>query len=186
MDNGAENYRRFLEGDNEGLKVLVDEYYKGLCLYLNLFLHNFDDAEETAEETLYILITERPEYNGRSSFKTWLYAIGRNTAIKYIRKRSHETTVSEHIKTGDADIAAEAEREVLKRERDRLLRKGLANLSEDYRQVLWLRYYEEMDTKSVAGVMHKTVHSVEHLLRRAKDALRKELGKEGITDAEFG
>jgi RNA polymerase sigma-70 factor (ECF subfamily) len=186
MDNGAENYRRFLEGDNEGLKGLVDDYYKGLCLYLNLFMHNLDDAEEIAEETLYILITERPAFDGRSGFKTWLYAIGRNTAIRYIRKRSRETTVPEHFDVESTDVSNKAEQEVLKRERDRLLRKGLENLREDYRQVLWLRYYEEMDTKSIAGVMHKTVHSVEHLLRRAKDALRKELGKEGITDAEFG
>ncbi len=184
MDNGAEYYRRFLSGDKEALRLIVEEYYGGLCLYLNLFVGNAADSEDMAEETLFQLISKRPAFSGKSSFKTWLYAIGRHTAIRFIRHRSHETVTAE----AEAVLkweSGDAERQLLTKERDRKLYEGLSKLKEEYRQALWLRYFEEMDNKSIATVMKKTVYSVEHLLKRAKDALREELVKEGFPYEEY-
>ena len=86
MDNGASSYHRFLEGDREGITELVDVYYDGLVLFLNTWLNNLHDAEDMAEETLVVLTTRKPEFTGQSSFKTWLYAIGRNVTGKFLRK----------------------------------------------------------------------------------------------------
>ena len=47
MDNGASSYHRFLEGDREGITELVDVYYDGLVLFLNTWLNNLHDAEES-------------------------------------------------------------------------------------------------------------------------------------------
>ena len=51
MDQGAENYRRFLEGDEGGFVELVRCYKDGLILYLNSIVHNLSLAEELAEDT---------------------------------------------------------------------------------------------------------------------------------------
>lgn len=93
MDNGACSYRRFLDGDDKGLVELVGEYKDGLILFLNGYVNNISVAEELTEETFFRLITKKPRYSGKSTFKSWLYAIGRNTAIDYIRHRSkmHDT-----------------------------------------------------------------------------------------------
>ena len=61
MDHGAKSYRRYLDGDNDGLKEIVETYFDGLMLYLNLFVRNLSEAEELAEETLFQLISKRPE-----------------------------------------------------------------------------------------------------------------------------
>ena len=74
----------------------------------------------------------------------------------------------------------DAERTILIKERDRNLYRCLCRLKDDYRQVIWLRYYEQMSNKMIAAVMKKSVYSVEHLLKRAKEALRTELEKEGF------
>ena len=87
MDNGACSYRRFLDGDDKGLVELVGEYKDGLILFLNGYVNNISVAEELTEETFFRLITKKPRYSGKSTFKSWLYAIGRNTAIDYIRHR---------------------------------------------------------------------------------------------------
>ena len=50
MDNGASSYRRFLNGDNEGLAEIVRDYKDGLMLYLNRFVNNLSVAEELMEE----------------------------------------------------------------------------------------------------------------------------------------
>ena len=86
MENGAEFYFRFLDGDKEGMTDLIREYKDGLSLYINSFVKNICQAEELMEETFVSLVMKKPKYSGKSSFKTWLYAIGRNIAFDYIRK----------------------------------------------------------------------------------------------------
>ena len=183
MDYGAESYCRYLDGDNDGLKEIVETYFDGLMLYLNLFVRNLSEAEELAEETLFQLVSKRPVFSGKSTFKTWLYAIGRNVTLRYIRRREREAELLEEYDTVTT-VEEDAERELLTRERDRSLYRAMGELKKDYRQVLWLRYFEKMDERSIATIMKKSVHSIEHLHRRAKEALREELLKEGFSYEE--
>ena len=88
MDNGASSYRRFLDGDDNGLEDIVRDYKDGLILYLNGFVNNIYIAEDLMEETLFKLIIKKPRFNEKYSFKTWLYRIGHNVAIDYIRHNS--------------------------------------------------------------------------------------------------
>ncbi len=46
MDNDADRYRRFLNGDDDELVVIIDTYYQGLSLYLNSIVKNICEAEE--------------------------------------------------------------------------------------------------------------------------------------------
>ena len=88
MDNGASSYRRFREGgDESGLIEIIRDYKDGLILYLASIVGDVHTAEELAEDTFVLLGTKKPKDKGKSSFKTWLYTIGRNTAIDYLRKR---------------------------------------------------------------------------------------------------
>ena len=87
MDNGAISYSRFLEGDRQSFTELVKEYWDGLTLYLTGFVESFPEAEEIAEETFLKLYTDKPKFSGKSLFKTWLYGIGRNTALYHLRKK---------------------------------------------------------------------------------------------------
>ena len=87
MDNGASSYRRFLDnGDVQGLDEIIIEYSDGLILYLTSIVGNVQTAEELTEDTFVLLGTKKPKYKEKSSFKTWLYAIGRNIAIDHLRK----------------------------------------------------------------------------------------------------
>ena len=88
MGNDADRYRRFLDGDDEELVVIIDTYYQGLSLYLNSIVKNICEAEEIMQETFVKLAIKKPRFNGKSTFKTWLYAIARNCAMNYLRERS--------------------------------------------------------------------------------------------------
>ena len=95
MNNGASSYRRFRdEGDVSGLDESIIEYSDGLILYLTSIVGNIHTAEELAEDTFVLLGTKKPKFKEKSSFKTWLYAIGRNIAIDHIRKRSKKKSIS--------------------------------------------------------------------------------------------
>ena len=51
MDNGASSYRRFLEGDDNGIVEIIKDYKDGLNLFLNQYVNNIYVAEELAEDT---------------------------------------------------------------------------------------------------------------------------------------
>ena len=95
MDNGASSYRRFREdGDEGGLVEIIRDYKDGLILYLNSFVGNIHTAEELAEDTFVLLGIKKPKDKGKGSFKTWLYTIGRNVAIDYLRRNSKRSNIS--------------------------------------------------------------------------------------------
>lgn len=184
MDNGACSYRRFLDGDDEGLVELVGEYKDGLILFLNGYVNNISVAEELTEETFFRLITKKPRYSGKSTFKSWLYAIGRNTAIDYIRHRSkmHDTPLDdmENLLRAEHDL----ERDYIKEERKIVVHRALSELSEDYRTVLWLVFFEGFSNEEAATAMKKSDRQIKNLLYRAKQSLKQYLEKEGFVYEE--
>ena len=83
-----------------------------------------------------------------------------------------------------ADKARElVEETVQSAERARLLRTCMAELHEDYREALFLVYFEGLSHAETAAVMGKREKQVADLIYRGKIALRKRLEQEGITDA---
>ena len=180
MDNGASSYRRFLDGDDNGFVEIVRDYKDGLILFLDSFVSNLSIAEDLAEDTFVKLGINKPHFSGKSSFKTWLYAIGRNVAVDYVRKESKRTEVSidEFMDLADRQTLEDA---YLKEENKIVIHRALGKLKSEYRQVLWLTYFEELSNKETAGIMRKSVHNTETLIYRAKQSLKQELIKEGFT-----
>lgn len=179
MDNGASSYRRYLDGDDNGFAQIVDTYYDGLTLYLNSYVRNLDIAEDLAEETLAKLIIKKPKFRGRSSFKTWLYSIGRNLAVDYMRRHSNDSVSIDDCLNLASD--EEVEQNYLHEDSKVMMYRAMARLKTEYRQVLWLYYFEDLDQKEIAQVMKKSLDSVKHLVSRARLSLKSELEKEDFT-----
>ena len=181
MDNGSKSYRRFLDGDNTGLVEIIRDYKDGLMLYINSIVHDIHIAEELTEDTFVRLVVRRPADKGNGSFKTWLYTMGRNRAIDYLRhsKRRQELDLDA---CADSIAALHSVEELYFREEmRRIVHQALKRLRPDYQQVLWLIYFEDFSCKQAAAVMKKKVHTVEVLVSRARKALSEELRKEGYT-----
>ncbi|MBQ4428525.1 MAG: RNA polymerase sigma factor [Clostridia bacterium] len=182
MDKGHESYRRFLEGDNNALGELIEDYRDGLILFLLSYTSDVSAAESLAEDTFVRLAVKRPRNSGKSSFKTWLYTIGRNIAIDYLRKRRREKLVPLE---NAAELAAELEsleHACIRSERKRIVHRAMEKLEPRQHRVLWLRYFEDMTSREAAKVMGISTHAAEALASRARSALRILLEKEGFTD----
>ena len=180
MDNGAESYRRFLQGDDKAFVEIIRDYKDGLILYLNGFVNNILTAEELTEDVFFKLVTKKPRFNEKSSFKTWLYTIGRNTAVDYLRRNSKQKEVSAEEIRETEDERLSLEQSYIKQERLLLIHRTLEKLKPEYKQVLWLVYFEDFSQKETAKIMKKSVHSVETLVYRARLALKAELEKGGF------
>ncbi len=174
MDNGESSYRRFLSGDNEGMLEIVCEYQTGLMLYLNSFTQDIHIAEDMTENTFFELMTKRPKFSGKSSFKTWLYAVGRNITAKYIRKHTKLNIVplesQEYLAVED-----NIEGNYIKSEQKRMVHQALHNLKTEYRQVLFLSYFEGFSIAEISLIMKKSEKQVKNYLYNAKKALKTEL-----------
>ena len=120
MDNGASSYRRFLDGDKQGLYELICEYRIPLIMYLNSIVRNMNTAEELTEDTFFELASRRPSFSEKSSFKTWLFSIGRNIAAKQFRKNPNEIIFSSEVYEQIADEES-LESSYFKTERDFLV-----------------------------------------------------------------
>ena len=180
MDNGASSYRRFLDGDDTGIVEIIRDYKDGLILYLNGITGNIHTAEELMEDTFVKLVTKKPRFSGKSSFKTWLYAIGRNRAVDH---KTREKQISQ--------IPLEESEELLKDKRlleenyiweteKIMVHQALEKLKPEYRQILYLKYFEDFSNEQAAKIMRKSKHQIENLVYRARLSLKAELEKEGF------
>ena len=185
MDNGASSYRRFLDGDDKGLAEIVRNYSDGLILYLNGIVNNISVAEELMEETFFKIITKKPRFNAKYSFKTWLYTIGRNVAIDYIRHNSKISDTSFYDLENYFEDEYNLEKLYIIEERKITVHRVLRKLNTEYRQILWLLYFDGLSYAEAAVVMKKNARQMKNLVYRAKSALKSELDKEGFVYEEL-
>jgi len=185
MDNGASSYRRFLDGDDSGFVSIINDYMDGLLFYINKLVGNMSVAEDITEDTFVKIITKKPRFSGKSSFKTWLYAIGRNTAVDYLKKKAKYSVlpIEECIQLSDDEISLEIS--YIREERKIIIHRALRRLKPEYSQILWLIYFENFSNKEAAIIMGKSVHNIETLAYRARCSLRSELEKEGFIYEEL-
>ena len=185
MDNGASSYRRFLDGDDKGLAEIVRDYSDGLILYLNGIVNNIAVAEDLMEETLYKIIIKKPKCNSKYSFKTWLYTIGRNIAIDYLRHNAKLSDTSFDDLESFIQDQFDLERLYIIEERKIAVHRVLRKLNTEYRQVLWLLYFEGLTSAEAGIIMKKNTRQMKNLIYRAKCALKSELDKEGFVYEEL-
>ena len=185
MDNGASSYRRFLDGDDKGIAEIVGEYKDGLILYLNGYVNNIFIAEELTEDTFFRLITKKPRFSGKSTFKTWLYAIGRNVAVDFIRHNSKMLATPIEDMENYLIEEQSLEQSYIKEERKLIVHKALSELIPDYKIILWLIFFEDFSNKEAATILKKNDRQIKNLLYRAKQSLKTKLEKEGFVYEEL-
>ncbi|MBR3419402.1 MAG: RNA polymerase sigma factor [Oscillospiraceae bacterium] len=184
MDKGAGSYSRYLSGDDTGMAELIRDYRDGLLLYLNSYLNDLSLAEDCVQETFIKLAVKKPVFRGESSFKTWLYTVGRNIAVSAVRKAARRGDVL--LDACDALKAeTDLERTYLKEEQRITVHRAIRRLNPDAQRVLHLTYFEGFSNAETAGIMHKTKKQIENLLYHARKKLRAELEKEGFDYEEL-
>ena len=174
MDKGADNYLRFLNGDKDGFTRLVEEYTNGLILFINCIVGDIHIAEEAADETFLKLYLKKPRYKSEYSFKTWLYTIGKNTALNHVKKykKSAWSPIEDYYYiSDDTDIEAE----YIKSEENKQLHQAISKLKKEYAQVLYLIYFEGLNNTETANVMGRSKEQISVLIHRAKNALKAKL-----------
>ena len=170
-------YIRFLtDNDQLALEVLFNKYRESLILFLYGFIQNADIAEELMMDTFAILASGTARYKEKddASFKTWLYAVAKNQALLYIRKHRLKFVSSEKdlLNNIEADESLQPIAMLLKNKRESLLYRAMKVIDTDYRQVLFLLYFENMKPEQISRIIKKNIKQTYNLLSRGKESLR--------------
>ena len=177
MDNGESSYRRFLDGDESAFREILDLYSENLIFFINRYVNNISVAQELSEDVFVEILLHKKRYNFKTSLKTYLFTIGRNKAVSYVRRCARRPEYAYEYIENEADRKS-IEDEFIRKEQERKLHEALERLNSDYKTVLHLIYFEDMSADEAAAVMKKNKKQIENLLYRAKQALRKELESE--------
>ncbi len=178
MDNGKELYDCFLSrGDQEAFAELMLRYKDGLIGFIYRFVRRLDVAEDLSQDVFVTLLLRCRRFEGEATLKTYLYTVGRNRAVDWLRK-NRRVILSERANDRQDEEAAEVEEHLLKTEGHRMLHRAMQTLPADYGEVLHLLYFEDLSYKEAAKVMKKTEKQIENLAYRARKALKVTLGKE--------
>lgn len=176
--DASQYYHQFLNGDDSALTQIVCMFKDGLILYLNSYVNDLLVAEELTEDTFVKLVVKRPRYFGKASFKTWLYTIGRNVALDYLRReKNRNLSIEEAPEICDDEKCLE--QNYIRQEDRILLHRAARKLKPEYQQILWLIYFENFSCKEAARILGKTTHNVETTVYRARNALKTKLIEEG-------
>lgn len=161
------------------IESLLKENIPRLKKYISARVAEQKDAEEILQETLIAASESFPFFKGKSSFFTWLCGIANHEVADFFRRKKLKTILFSRFPFLE-NLISEAltpdenfERQELRKE----VKKVLSCLTEGYRQVLRLKYYQGFSMAQIAGKLKTTVKAVESRLSRAREAFRIEWQK---------
>ncbi|MDP9039227.1 MAG: RNA polymerase sigma factor [Acidobacteriota bacterium] len=167
--------------DPELLDRLIELYQHRLLRYLIFLTGKREVAEDLFQETWMRVLLRGGQYNGKARFDTWLFTIARNLVIDLSRKRTM-SSLDELSESSDEsrpfEIAADSPSplEQLRVGEDRAeVAEVLLKLEPNYREVLVLRFHEELSLEEIAGVTRAPLSTVKSRLYRGLAALKPEI-----------
>lgn len=169
------------EGNKEAFKVLFEENRKKIFSLAFQYVKNVEDAEDILQETFikaYHSLHNFHIQNG-SGFSPWLYRIGINCSIDYLRrnKKRKDTDTGidniENISSGSSNL--DPEHSTRKKEIRDQIDQTLNKLTARQRMIFILRHYQQFTTKEIAEHLSCTEGNVKKQLFRAILAMKKHL-----------
>jgi len=169
--------RGLRDGDMELLADLVERSQRRLVRYLLYLTGRRDYAEDLAQETWIRVLQRGSQYNGRQRFDLWLFAIARNLAIDYLRKKRKAVQTASLPDDRDEILLVSSSGpspfEAAARSEDAIRLAGqLQILSPLYREALLLRFQEDLSLAEIAQVLGAPVTTVTSRIYRGLAELR--------------
>lgn len=165
----SELIQKVHSGNKEAVGIIIEQYYADIyrfCLYM---VQTNEDAYDIAQETFLKFIKYGASYK-HHNLKGYLLTIARNICFNYFRDKKEKAKAVEWEEIDKIpsykDMLTEAENAIY-------LRNLLKELSQDIREVIILRIYEEMKFKDIAKIMGCSVSTAKSRFRLGIDRMKK-------------
>jgi len=144
-----------------------------LRYFINQLLDNSELTEDIFQDTWLTVISRIHGLRETNAFPAWLYRIARNKVYQQLRTKKTELELDENIA-----VENHAEDDDFSVEDAARIHKGLKELPLEYREVLMLRFLEQMSYEQISQVLNCKLGTVRSRIYYAKIALKKELEKQ--------
>lgn len=167
--------------DPELLDQLIETYQHRLMRYLMFLTNKREVAEDLFQEVWIRVLKRGSQYNGKARFDTWIFTIARNLVIDLSRKRTMASL--DELREGGEDerpfeVAQDGPspfEQFQGREDAAELAHVMLTLEPSYREVLTLRFHEELSLEEIALVTRAPLSTVKSRLYRGLAALKPRL-----------
>ncbi len=167
--------------DPDLLDQLIEQYQQRLYRYLLFLTGNPTLAEDFFQETWIRILERGDQYNAKSKFESWLFAIARNLVIDASRRKKFaslealaDPETQQPYELPDLH-ATSALQMLLARENQQAVQVSLLKIPAYYREVLVLRFHEELGLEEIAAVLAAPLSTVKSRLYRGLAALKSAL-----------
>lgn len=165
-------------GDPDGYAALLTRYQNRLYRYLLRWVRNEATAEDLFQQTWVRVLENLPDYDARRNFDAWLFTVARNLAVDHLRRYQPHSLdepagdalpLSEQVSTGGPGALDH----LMRTERDSIVKRALESQPPLYREILSLRFEEEMKLEEIAELLAIPLSTVKSRLGRALERLRR-------------
>ena len=167
-------YKDFLKGDINAFESLVINHKDNLIYFISRYTGgDIYIAEDIAQDVFAHIFVYKESYNDKYSFKTFIYTLGRNKAIDYIRKVSKTKLIdSDEGFNHLSGVVESLEDKIIRDGEKRQIIESIKKLNPDYERVIYLVAFEELSYKEIAKIIGKTLPQTKVLIHRARKALK--------------
>lgn len=165
-------------GDPNAFETLLATYEKTIYNLTFKYFGNHHDASDVGQEAMVRIFQKIKDFNGNSSFKTWLYRVVVNLCMDELRRRKNQGHSLDELKEQGFEPAARydnPEEAAERNEKSTMIWEVLQMLPEEQRAILILKDIEGLEYTEIAYVLGCNIGTVKSRLSRAREAFRKKL-----------
>jgi len=168
------------EGNEKAMAFILERYRKSLMSMIFKMVRNEDDAEDLMMETFAKAFRNLHRYEAKFAFSTWLFKIGSNHTIDFIRqKKLRAISLSHGFSDGKGDVFTidvpsgdrNPEQDVLRNQDHEILRKIVDQLPAKYEALVRMKYFEELSIEEIRAQTGQPVNTIKIQLFRARNLI---------------
>ena len=169
---------RARRGDADAFEQLVVAYRDQVFRLALRMCSSEADADEVAQEAFLSAWKALPNFRGESQFSTWLYQLTTHAAIDLMRREKRQIA-ADITEVSAADPAPSPQQQAEQSEQREIVRDAILQLAPEQREVVVLRFMEELSYEEIGAVLKLPSGTVKSRLNRAKAQLKEILSKSG-------
>ncbi|MCM1121624.1 MAG: sigma-70 family RNA polymerase sigma factor [Eubacterium sp.] len=173
MTREDELLRQIKKGRRECLDELVELYYPAILRYCMWHMPDTESAQDATQETFLKLVRFIDHYSHKGQFKAFLYKIAANTCIDVLRKNSTSELQTEPLSEQILSAQCHSESGFQTIEDRAQLAAALSCLEPEQRELVLLRYGQELTLKEISAVTGLPLRTIQTRLRRAIQKVNK-------------
>ena len=175
MGNDADRYRRFLDGDDNGLREIIDIYYNGLTLYISGIVRDAAETEDIVQDTLIRVWNRRDSWDTIENIEAFALTVCRNMALDRLRLHENQNASLDDTPVDSNPTAtANPYEHTVQREKVQIVRQLIDALPEKQRACMQLRDIEGKTYKEIGTVLGITEEQVKVNIFRARQTIKQQ------------